>query len=228
MKVYITGFGQFGNVINNPTSEIVAFLASLNQSDLLETLGLSNEVGATSIQFIFNVLEVSVDYCHSFINSIENSLSDKDEILIIHLGVDMSSSIIKLERFAYNNMTFSIEDARGFTPNNQLIDQTCGLDESLTSSLSIETILHSIQEKEYGRLLVQVSIDPGRYLCNYTYYSSLTHQKHQNKPLNSLFVHVPPFNAIPKNNQIMIISDIIRLCIQQVVMLQMTPNLTEI
>ena len=48
---------------------------------------------------------------------------------------------------------------------------------------------------------VIVSTDPGRFVCNYTYYYSLTKTQHDEQ-VYSLFVHVPPFSVVPQEEQL--------------------------
>jgi pyrrolidone-carboxylate peptidase len=72
---------------------------------------------------------------------------------------------------------------------------------------------------------VCISHDPGRYLCNYIYYRTLTllqqrfesvfgisHDEIQNKSSKviSLFVHVPLFTIIPMEQQLVIVEKIIQ------------------
>jgi pyrrolidone-carboxylate peptidase len=57
---------------------------------------------------------------------------------------------------------------------------------------------------------LQLSQDPGRYLCNYTYYQALLHQQRLGQPLHSVFVHVPPFDAIPQQEQVAMVKTLIQ------------------
>ena len=49
-----------------------------------------------------------------------------------------------------------------------------------------------MQEKNYK---VKINNDPGRYLCNYIYFTSI-HHAHNDLKSASLFIHVPEFDEI--------------------------------
>lgn len=51
---------------------------------------------------------------------------------------------------------------------------------------------------------IEVSSDAGRFLCNYIFFSSLQRKR------KSIFVHVPPFEAIPFDVQLEMLVEIIR------------------
>jgi pyroglutamyl-peptidase len=59
--------------------------------------------------------------------------------------------------------------------------------------------------------LVRMSQDPGRFLCNYIYYQALLHQQKAQLPLQSVFVHVPPFHVVPKELQLRVITRLVSL-----------------
>ncbi len=68
---------------------------------------------------------------------------------------------------------------------------------------------------------VEVSHDAGRFVCNYTLYRSLAQCQQHCQRLqrlqradgrwHALFVHVPPFDVIPKAEQLEFASDLLRL-----------------
>jgi len=89
-------------------------------------------------------------------------------------------------------MNFDVPDQRGMQPRNVSISSSN--DSSLTTSLPLSAILAEQSPEQ-----VAISNDPGRFVCNYVYYKSLLHQKSKGSPLNSLFIHVPPYN--PKDTE---------------------------
>lgn len=54
---------------------------------------------------------------------------------------------------------------------------------------------------------VEVSTDPGRYLCNYIYFSSLS--KLSGDHFTSLFVHFPPSNVKSTQENLKFVNDLI-------------------
>lgn len=103
---------------------------------------------------------------------VNNISNEKQEIIFIHLGVDANGSGIKLESKCYNNKTFRIPDQSGNKPENECISVIDPLDLPLHSNLDILQIYEKIVSENYD-FKVEISVDPGRYLCNYIYYKSL-------------------------------------------------------
>jgi pyrrolidone-carboxylate peptidase len=50
------------------------------------------------------------------------------------------------------------------------------------------------------------SVDPGRYICNYTYFYSMvkfqSHGEHSQTPFHTLFLHVPPYSVASPKEQL--------------------------
>ena len=86
-------------------------------------------------------------------------------------------------------MDFEVPDERGKQPKGDSIVLSSSNDSSLTTSLPLSAILAEQSPEQ-----VAISNDPGRFVCNYVYYKSLLHQKSKGSSLNSLFIHVPPYN----------------------------------
>ena len=209
----ITGFGAFANVTDNPTQQIVKELQDSLPSITTEKTGGTKE----TIQIIYHILEVSVDYCESFISKLKAEHIGK-ELYFIHLGVDCNGETIKLEQFAYNNKTFRVPDYRGYQPQNEVIENENTFDLPLETSWNVNEILQSIHNKIIENNTVSnyflkpsfltISNDPGRYLCNYIYYRSLCqHLQHHHQ--YSLFVHVPEFSIISKEQQVNLVKLIV-------------------
>ena len=208
VSLVVTGFGVFADVFDNPSMRIVEELSSNC---------FACEGFADSIQF--KILEVSVDGCSSFHDSLQSS--DNKEIstttVFVHIGVNSKGTHINLEECAYNNMTFRVPDVKGFQPESATIFSECPLDQPLYSSLCLAQICQALNQTVPvlpGREdvnLVQLSQDPGRYLCNYVYYQALSHHKAQQKPMLSVFVHVPPFEVMPQNVQVDLVKQLLIL-----------------
>ena len=124
------------------------------------------------------------------------SISTTATTILLHLGVDSNATQFKLEQCAYNDATFRVKDERGYQPNNEciplpppaasthgewgecvkttlnLVDLCAELERHENSDI-IEEEEEEEEEEEVGSSTVMISTDPGRFVCNYTYYLSL-------------------------------------------------------
>ena len=103
--------------------------------------------------------------------------------LCVQLGVSGQAQVIRLERFAYNTIRSNYPDNTGAHPDERPIEDGRPLEATLETSIPLEPLLKRL--KAVG-VPAEVSIDPGRYLCNRAYYAALDHAE-----VPALFVHVP-------------------------------------
>ena len=104
---------------------------------------------------------------------------------------------------AYNNMTFRSPDQSGYQPQQAPITNTLNFDECCTTEINIELLCNDLQQQHYN---VTISTDPGRYLCNYVYFSSMM----ELQPKTCVFVHVPRVELLPLPDQIRLITCLIK------------------
>jgi pyroglutamyl-peptidase len=203
-KVVVTGFGVFAGVEDNPSKRIV------------EELQATQFQCADDRKITYRILDVSVEFCCKLHDDLIASAGEKQ--IFIHIGVDSRATFIKLEQCAYNNMNFRVPDVCGYQPENCTICAESDLDCPLYSALPLDQLCAGLNQtfptstaatEEPLSNRVQLSQDPGRYLCNYTYYQALLHQQRLGLPLHSVFVHVPPFEAIPQEEQVAIVKALI-------------------
>ncbi len=67
----------------------------------------------------------------------------------------------------------------------------------LNSRLPLSKLCSKLRTLGYA---VSTSNDPGRFVCNYTYYHSLSSCVRENE--NSIFIHCPPFEVVPEARQL--------------------------
>lgn len=198
-SVVVTGFGVFAGVEDNPSKRIV--------EELQATGFVAKHASGTT----FRILEVSVDHCSKLHDALITEHGDNQ--IFIHIGVDSNATSIKLEQCAYNNMNFRVPDVCGFQPQNSHINSSSELDSPLYSTLPLpqlcEEMNSSFPSTQEARPTVNLSQDPGRYLCNYTYYQALQHQHQLGQPLRAVFVHVPPFSVIPQETQVQVVKALV-------------------
>ncbi|RHY76731.1 hypothetical protein DYB28_013231 [Aphanomyces astaci] len=112
------------------------------------------------------------------------------------MGVNGGSKQIDLEQFGYNLANFNIPDERGWVAKNETI--TANEAASLETALPLEKFLAHCTEQGCKMAL---SNDPGRYICNFTYFLSLAQTKARPNH-HALFVHVPSFTVQPQEEQL--------------------------
>ena len=109
-------------------------------------------------------------------------------------------------------MTFRVPDVKGYQPIEDPISTLSAYDSPLQTGIPLSVVLEEFKSHSQSsgdQSLVSISTDPGRYLCNFIYYKALLHQETRATPLNSLFIHVPSFDVISKDQQVEIIQRII-------------------
>ncbi|KYQ94206.1 hypothetical protein DLAC_04500 [Tieghemostelium lacteum] len=194
-KILLTGFGKFNGVDDNPSShlinEINIHLSTYNPKDLQFELVNTQ------------VLEVSGRGVTEYLKDVEDKyLINLDDIILLHLGVASQSQNIALERFGWNKANFRTPDERGWSP----VDQDIQPNEkrvNIETKLPLKTFVDNLSKRHK----VFESEDPGRFICNYLYYLSLS-KTLLKKDLHSLFVHIPPFEVIDKQSQLMFLVDL--------------------
>lgn len=166
--VVVTGFGPFaGHTVN----------ASWESVKELHKLGLGDDVNLV-------IAELPVKY--SSVKKRVPSLWDEHKPdLVVHVGVSNLARGITLEQQAHND---------GYTrPDIKLrvADNACcvpGADNCLMSRLDMAQVCEKVNQSK-AEIKAEVSHDPGRYLCDFSYYTSL----HINSD-RAAFIHVPPLD----------------------------------
>jgi len=194
---HVTGFGRFAGVESNPTTILMEYLpihlrdhpltynAEVASFTVLETSGVGSLFGlADRLQK----------------NKAMNWKENDVKVVWLHFGVDASADSFSLERVAWNEADFRSPDERGWNPRNQIIIpdyQTTA--HCLGTTLPVEQLRDRLQAKKFS---VQMSDNPGRFICNWLYFHSLHFATMNSSSDVSLFVHVPPFTEISKEKQL--------------------------
>lgn len=114
------------------------------------------------------ILPVVYDECWK---KIENEMGD----IFLLMGLASTRSIITLEEYAYNEKRASILDNNNTIFNGEEIIP--GGPKRLSSPFNVKEIASTSS--------LEISVDPGRYVCNNLYYNALYRDK------NALFIHLP-------------------------------------
>lgn len=165
-KVIVTGFEPFGK------HEVNSSWVAVQE---LERLGLGEAVD-------LHVCEVPVEY-HAVQRLLPSLWKEHQPQLMVHVGVSGLATTVTLEQCGHNKGYKRLDNC-SFCPASQ-----CCMDsgpDCIHSVLDMDTVCERVNDSDLG-VTISVSKDAGRYLCDYTYYTSLyLGQGH------SAFIHVPP------------------------------------
>jgi len=195
-----TGFGPFLNVTNNPTMELVESLKEWKKNS-----EFSSHIG--DVRWLDVSADAVNEYIEKIIKEIEEAEKNTSSVkqVLVHLGVYAGSSTINLEKHAYNCADFRGPDNKGYQPREEKISKKYPLEHYFRTFYPVEEIHKRLANKHK----VKISDDPGRYVCNYIFYTSMNEGYKRDIP--SIFIHVPEFDKISKQEQEEFIKDFIRV-----------------
>ncbi|KAG1673962.1 hypothetical protein FOA52_015718 [Chlamydomonas sp. UWO 241] len=182
----LTGFGKFFDVEDNPTTKLIEWLST----DL--------EGGSDNFNLLAGVvLGVSGEDVREWLPRLSSLLaSEPRPVVLLSLGV-AKAECFRLETTAFNKACFRCPDERGWQPQASCIDEALPLDYPVACPLPLERIHVNLLGSGFR---VELSSDPGRFVCNYLYYATSTAAAAR-PHCYSLFVHVPHFAQIDEPTQ---------------------------
>jgi len=167
MRTLLTGFGPFGDVVDNPSARIASHFA---------------ESGAPGHELTVRILPVSFERAS---DEITRLLTEGNFDLALMLGVAGRDSEIRVETCARNQDAARIPDCDDSQPSGVISES--GLEAYRTSvdaGLLVKTLLDS-------GIPARVSDSAGSYVCNRAYYAALHAITRHSLPTRCLFLHVP-------------------------------------
>lgn len=237
-RFVLTGFGPFDGVPENPTSILARELP-----EFLRTCGDANPDAAVLAPCTETmIIETSVEAVTREIKALQERLTQPGQsAIVLHLGVDASSERFHLERCAYNDASFRVPDEKGYQPTRAPILDTCPLGSTLTTSFDVPALVdllnRTVSTTLEGPPLANPSTDPGRFVCNYIYCTSMdafqcaktivdedqsevivavaANEETKLPRVQTLFLHVPPFSVIPKEEQLMFVARLMGALLEQ-------------
>lgn len=178
MTILVTGFEPFGLVEENPSQQIVEYLAT-----------------QANYQVITQVLPVDFQRAGGMVKEL---IDDSQADAILLLGVAEGRKSIALERIAVNINDARIADNDGNQINGVKIFEDAPV--GYWSTLPLDIFYDAITKAE---IAVAYSNHAGAYLCNNVMYSALHHLATSNRErIPCGFIHVPSVDAIPLPQQI--------------------------
>ena len=174
-RLLVTGFGPFPNAAQNPTAELIDWLAGPSAN--------LNRLEADIATAVFPTEWEELAGVH------DRLMAEHEPDIAIHFGLHGRARAFHIEQFARNRKC-ARADARGrrSTPSPVLTGQPL----LLRTPYPAERLVVHLQRRQ---LPARLSSDAGLYLCNMAYYLSLARVRDEIAPATALFIHVPPGTA---------------------------------
>ncbi|KAK7074717.1 Pyroglutamyl-peptidase 1 [Halocaridina rubra] len=186
--IYVTGFGPF------PPHAVNSSEVAVRHLDVQQ---LEKELGA---KIYVDIIRVEYDYVRKFVNQRWAMLKPK---LVVHVGVSGQAETLVLEQLAHNS-GYNKQDTCGCLPNKGTY--CSGGEEVIQSEIRMDLVSKALNNNTVLKLPCVKSTDPGRFLCDFIYYTSLRQDKSR-----VAFIHVPTLNKFPKED----IADAISMAIKE-------------
>ncbi|XP_045526154.1 pyroglutamyl-peptidase 1 [Pieris brassicae] len=190
--VLVTGFGPFINHPINASWEAVKLL----KKDEIEK--------KHKIELVQLELPVTYENVDEFVPALWETHEPK---LTIHVGVSKIAKDITIEKQAHRKGYQRVDYFDKCPANN-----TCCAEGAIRiqTKLNVEKLCSDFNENSVDGSKAVVSLDAGRYLCEYIYYTSLSIDNNR-----TLFVHVPDLSIYSPEQTAHALEHILDLCLEQ-------------
>lgn len=173
MQTLLTGFGPFGNIVQNPSERLLAVFEMEEVAGQELTVCALPTSYARAPQIMRAALEVGGRGGQPF-----------DTILM--LGVAGGSPRWRVEQYGRNTMS-AIPDVDGSTP-----PEGVSLLPDAPEALPVRfPVMECVEALEKAGLPVVASESAGGYLCNALLYTTLHHLDESGHPARAGFLHIP-------------------------------------
>jgi 8-oxo-dGTP diphosphatase len=216
VEVWLTGYEPFGEHQTNISQQIAEHLADFNGVISIGPPSGPMVVESREIKVEIKSQILTVDKAGSEL--IASSIAESDTVLpqaIIHLGLAENREVISLEATAFNELDFRIADNEGRqVTSDNIIDSGHNLSHS-TAPVNL------LMAEFCDEGLICKSEDPGRFICNETYFKTLQSVEQNdlrdrvNRAIPVLFIHLPPADKIPLETQISLVKRVIGVTVQR-------------
>ncbi len=187
-RILLTGFEPFSGLDINESSEVVKIISN---------------AGLQDIEIISSVLSVDEEGTESSLNILKAMEFDA----VIHLGLSRNSEKILLERFATNMISMEFPDNSGrMVKKSKILENASEIMETTVS-------IHNFDEEFEQDKDVEWSHNPGSFVCNETYFKTLSGLSNYNIPI--LFIHLPKMSEISLNTQVEVVIRAIKLMVRR-------------
>ncbi|XP_011869184.1 PREDICTED: pyroglutamyl-peptidase 1 [Vollenhovia emeryi] len=169
-RILVTGFGPFDAHVVNASWEAVKELQKLWE----------NSVEFPDFELVAEEIPVSYAYVS---NRVPRLWKKHNPSIVLHVGVSHIAESLTIECHARSN-GYDRLDICSKCPDETSVD--CNV---LETGINVEELCDSVNQNfERSGCKACLSHNAGRFLCEYTFYQSLSIE-----PTKTLFVHVPDF-----------------------------------
>ena len=187
-SVLITGYPKFSNFEYNVSEKILSRI---------------KEIDFDKIKIFTELLSVDQFGSKFTANKI---MSGETFDVILHLGFSSKSEKIRFEKYAYNQYGMSKPDNSGrCISNGKIIENQ---KKRYHTNIDFFPLNYEFENEPH----IEWSEDPGRYICNETYFNTLNaiSEKSRNSDIKVLFVHLPSEFILDISKQIEIVTRLIK------------------
>ena len=187
-SVLITGYPKFSNFEYNVSEKMLSLLEKIDFG---------------KIKILTELLSVDEFGSNLTANRIK---SGETFDIIIHLGFSSKSKKVRFEKYAYNEYKMSHPDNSGrCISNGEIIKKN---KEIYHANIDFPPLNYEFKEE----CNVEWSDDPGRYICNETYFKTLNaiNVTSKNNDIKVLFVHLPSEFILDLSKQTDIVTRLIK------------------
>ncbi|MDF1801190.1 MAG: hypothetical protein P1V81_18645 [Planctomycetota bacterium] len=192
-RVLLTGFGPFPGVTENPSGALAELLAAEPPPGLA---------------VVSTVLPVTFADSPGALGAFVEAQEEPRPALLLSMGVHPGEGF-RLERHARARPTSEKPDEAG---GSGLTGELVGADRVRSTDLDLERLAEGLAEVAAGSGGVRVSEDAGGYVCDWTYQHLLQHGERLGVP--ALFLHVPPLDRVPLDEQRRVVERLLTLLVQ--------------
>ncbi|ORY62269.1 putative pyroglutamyl peptidase type I [Pseudomassariella vexata] len=203
LTVLVTGFGPFKQEYPiNPSWEIAKSLPEYLPLNRVKDPAHRSSSKFPRVRLVVPPAPVRVNY--EVVRELVPSFWDKTEPkvdFVLHIGMAGPADVYSMERRGHRD-GYKMKDVDGNFLNDEERHEREGdkwiwhdMPEELVTNLDVADIYKRWVDKIPKYANVRISEDPGRYLCDFIYFSSLAHLYKQQRPRKVLFLHVPAIGS---------------------------------
>ncbi|KAI1872424.1 hypothetical protein JX265_005304 [Neoarthrinium moseri] len=197
LTVLVTGFGPFKDGYPvNPSWEIASALPEYLPWDRVKDPAHKSSSKMPRVRLLVHPQPIRVNY-KTVRELVPTLWDDPGRTIDLALHIGMAGPPVKyaIERRAHRD-GYKFRDVDGHLLEGEGGEGVWpGAPEELLTELDVEDIyerwVQRCPDKGEDGPELKISEDPGRYLCDFIYFSSLEHLWRQHRPRKVLFLHVP-------------------------------------